>query len=189
MKINGHIRGMTLTALMCAMLCVAAPLSIPIGAVPISLATFVVMLSCYVAGTKRAVCSVILYLCLGAAGLPVFSGFEGGIGKLVGPTGGYLAGYILLALISGAFIDLARGRKALELVGMLTGTVVLYAFGSAWLAVQMKITFADALLAGVLPFIPGDLLKTAAAQLVGSLVKERLKRIARGAGNGDLIGK
>ena len=87
-------------ALMSALLCVVSPMSIPIGEVPISLATFIIYVSVWVLGPYGASLSVMVYLFLGIVGLPVFSGGAGGIGKLAGPTGGYLAGYIILVFLS-----------------------------------------------------------------------------------------
>ncbi len=90
---------MTSTALMTAVTCILGPLAIPIGPVPVSLTPLAVFLSVYILGTKRGTIAYLLYLLIGAVGVPVFSGFTGGLGKLAGPTGGYLIGFILMALI------------------------------------------------------------------------------------------
>ena len=92
---------MAVTALMTAVTCILAPLSIPIGPVPISLTNFAIYLSLYLLDWKKGTISYILYLLLGLVGLPVFSGFTGGIGKLAGPTGGYIIGFIPMAIIAG----------------------------------------------------------------------------------------
>ena len=91
---------MAVTALMTAVTCILAPLSIPIGPVPISLTNFAIYLSLYLLDWKKGTISYILYLLLGLVGLPVFSGFTGGIGKLAGPTGGYIIGFIPMAMHS-----------------------------------------------------------------------------------------
>ena len=96
---------MAVTALMTAVTCILAPLSIPIGPVPISLTNFAIYLSLYLLDWKKGTISYILYLLLGLVGLPVFSGFTGGIGKLAGPTGGYIIGFIPMAIIAGIVID------------------------------------------------------------------------------------
>ena len=83
---------MVMMALFAAVTCVLAPLAVPIGPVPISLTNLVIYISLYVLGWKQGTITYIVYLLLGLAGLPVFSGFESGIGKFAGPTGGYLAG-------------------------------------------------------------------------------------------------
>lgn len=99
------VHTLTLTALMAAMLCVLGPLSIPIGPVPLSLATLVIYLSVYLLGWKWGLVSVVVYLLVGMSGVPVFSGFGGGLGRLLGPTGGYLIGYLPLAALSGLGCD------------------------------------------------------------------------------------
>ena len=83
---------LTTTAIMTAVMCILGPLSIPIGPVPITLTNLAIYLAMYILGTKRGSAAVCLYLLIGLAGLPVFSGFTGGPGKLLGPTGGYLIG-------------------------------------------------------------------------------------------------
>ena len=98
---NSRTRQITLIGLMTAITCILAPLSIPIGPVPISLTNFAIYLSLYLLDWKKGTISYILYLLLGLVGLPVFSGFTGGIGKLAGPTGGYIIGFIPMAIIAG----------------------------------------------------------------------------------------
>ena len=95
-----NIKDMTITALMTALICVLGPFSLPIGPVPIALTNFVIFITLYVIGMKRGLIAVALYLLIGLIGLPVFSGFGAGIGKLVGPTGGYLIGYLPMALMA-----------------------------------------------------------------------------------------
>ena len=87
-------RDLTLTALFAAILCVAAPFSIPVGPIPITLATFAIYLAAIVLGKKYGTLAVVIYILLGAVGLPVFSGFSGGFQKIVSATGGYIIGYI-----------------------------------------------------------------------------------------------
>ena len=85
-----NLKDMVLMALFAALTCVLAPLAVPIGPVPISLTNLVIYFSLYVLGWQRATITYIVYLLLGLVGLPVFSGFEGGVGKVAGPTGGLL---------------------------------------------------------------------------------------------------
>lgn len=102
---------MAVTALMAAALCVLGPLSVPIGAIPISLSNFVICLTVWLLGPKFGTLSVAVYLLIGLVGVPVFSGYGAGIAKLAGPTGGYLVGYLLLAFIGGLFIERARASR------------------------------------------------------------------------------
>ena len=109
---------MTVTALMTAVTCILAPLSIPIGPVPISFTNLAIYLSLYLLGWKRGTISYLVYLLIGLVGVPVFSGFTGGIGKLAGPTGGYIIGFIAMAVIAGLVIDKCHNRW-LQLLGIL----------------------------------------------------------------------
>ena len=163
-------RQLTLTALAAALLCVLAPLSIPIGPVPLSLATLVVLLMPYLLDTGKSLIAVALYLGLGAAGLPVFSGWTGGVAKLAGPTGGYLVGYLLLALAGGLTLRLTKGRFWLTAAGFAVGTLLLYVVGTAWLMIETGLSLPAALTAGMLPFLPGDAVKIAFAAKFGPLL-------------------
>ena len=167
---------MALIAVMAAVTCIMGPLSIPIpfSVVPISLTNLAVYLAIYVLGCRRGTLSYLVYLLLGLVGVPVFSGFSGGVGKLFGPTGGYLLGFIFMALICGWAIDHFSCKLVPSFIGMLLGTVVCYAFGTAWLAYQANLTFMAALAAGVLPFIPGDLAKMVIAAILGPQIRHRL---------------
>ena len=93
----------TITALMTAVTCILAPMSIPIGPVPISFTNLAIYLSLYLLGWKRGTISYLIYLLIGLVGLPVFSGFTGGPAKLAGPTGGYIIGFIVMAIIASAY--------------------------------------------------------------------------------------
>lgn len=162
-------------SLMSALLCVLGPLTIPIGEVPISAATLVIYLAVYLLGPKLGTVSCIIYLMLGFAGLPVFSGYTGGVAKLVGPTGGYLVGYILLAFISGIFMVKSSYKMIWDLLGMAAGTAVLYLFGTVWFMVLMKCSFVAAMAQCVVPFLIGDLAKIVFAELIGREMRRRLR--------------
>lgn len=155
-------RDLTLIAVFAAILCVISPFTVPIGPVGITLATFGVYLAGAVLGWKRAGAAVAVYLALGFIGLPVFSGFTGGFQRLAGPTGGYLVGYIPLAVITGLFSE-KIGKKWAAPVGMAVGTVALYAFGTAWFCIMSGTGVLPALSMCALPFLPGDAIKIACA--------------------------
>jgi len=109
---------MAVTALMAAVMCVLGPLSIPIGAVPISLTNFVICMTVWLLGAKLGTLSVAVYLALGAVGLPVFSGYGAGLAKLAGPTGGYLIGFLPMAFIGGLFIEKSKGQPVISGIGL-----------------------------------------------------------------------
>ncbi|MCJ2166139.1 MULTISPECIES: biotin transporter BioY [unclassified Pseudodesulfovibrio] len=152
------------TALMAALIGAGAYINIPIGPVPISLQTFFVTLAGFVLGPRRGALAVALYLLAGVIGLPVFAGGKSGLGHMIGPTGGFLFGFLLSAFISG----LARGEEKLIpwFKGMafgLIGMVVVFAFGAGWLKFALDLTWSKVWAVGVAPFIIGGVIKTMAA--------------------------
>lgn len=157
----------TKIGLVAAVLCIIAPLSIPIGPVPISFTNFIIYVAIFAIGSRRGLVSYLVYLLIGLVGLPVFSGFSGGPGKLFGPTGGYLFGFIFIFLISGYFIEKNYKDKKNTILAMIIGTVVCYFFGTIWLNIQTGMGLSQAFMAGVIPFIPGDLVKIAVAAFAG----------------------
>lgn len=172
---------MVMMALFAAVTCVLAPLAVPIGPVPISLTNLVIYISLYVLGWKQGTITYIVYLLLGLAGLPVFSGFEGGIGKFAGPTGGYLAGFILMSVICGIFIEKWNGTTplhiTLNMVGMILGTAAAYAFGTAWFCISTGTGVMAALTVCVFPFIIGDLIKMVVAAAVGPVTGRQIRKM------------
>ena len=124
----------TITALMTAVTCILAPMSIPIGPVPISFTNLAFYLSLYLLGWKKGTISYLIYLLIGLVALPVFSGFTAGPAKLAGPTGGYIIGFIVMAAIAGLFIDNCR-KPWIQLIGMIIGTIVCYLFGTVWFCI------------------------------------------------------
>lgn len=174
-------RQMALVGLTTAITCVIGPIAIPIpvSPVPLSLTNLAVNLIVYVLGMRLGTVNCLLYLLLGMVGFPVFSGYSGGLAKLAGPTGGYLLGFIFQAMIAGYFIEKFPGRIRFHLVGMLLGMAGCNLLGTMWLSVQMNISFTAALGAGVLPYLPGDVVKIMIAAMVGPAIKHRLREIDR----------
>ena len=165
---------MAVTALMAAALCVLGPLSVPIGAIPISLSNFVICLTVWLLGPKFGTLSVAVYLLIGLVGVPVFSGYGAGIAKLAGPTGGYLVGYLLLAFIGGLFIEKSKGQPVISGIGLVLGDAACYVLGTAWFVFQMQCELGYALSVCVYPFIALDLAKIVVSCIVGALLRKRL---------------
>ena len=173
-------RYLVLTALISALLCIVGPLTIPIpiSPVPITLLNLVLCISLYLVEWKQALLSVFIYLLLGLVGLPVFSSFRGGFSVLAGPTGGYLIGYLFFVLVSGILILTFPQKKAWCAIGFIIGLVTLYAFGSIWMSLQMNTSFAKSLLIGVIPYLPGDIMKILLAVFLGPVFRSRLVKIS-----------
>lgn len=176
---------LVLCALCAAVTCVLAPISVPLaGEVPISLATFAVLLSGILLGAKYGAISQLVYVLLGSVGVPVFAGWTGGIGITLGVTGGYIIGYIPMAFIAGLlyhrFGREASGalKYAVMIVSMILATAALYILGTAWFMAQTGMTLGASLAACVIPFLPGDLIKIVAVMLVSVPIEAALKRTA-----------
>lgn len=155
----GRIAAANLLLVLCAR--VAVPL--PWTPVPITGQTFGVMLIAVLLGSKRAAAVVGLYLLEGLAGLPVFQPFGlPGVARLAGPTAGYLLAFPVAAFLIGWLVEHGAGRSLARLTGaLLAGSVVTFAGGAAWLATVYGQGWSGALASGVLPFLPGELLKIA----------------------------
>lgn len=170
------IRNMVFTALFAAIICVISPFKIPIGEVPITLATFAIYIAASVLNWKYGTLAVIIYILIGMVGLPVFSGFVGGVQRLVGPTGGFLIGYIPCALIIGLIVDKSESKKWLYPVAMVAGTAVLYACGTAWFMISLKYSLIAALMACVVPFLIFDAVKIILASVIAPRMRMMLKK-------------
>lgn len=185
-KTNTYL--MARIAIITALLCVLAPFSIPIpfSPVPLSLTNFVIFLGLFVLSWKPAAISVEIYLLIGIAGLPVFSGFSGGFAKIAGPTGGYLIGFIPLVIMAGIMMSRGKDRSNWYLyyaIGAILGEAVLYVFGTAWLSYTLGVGFIEGLFMGVIPYLPGDIVKIALAAKIGH---ESRKAITKAMGKDPL---
>jgi len=162
---------MATCALFAAIICILGPMSIPIGPIPISLTNLVLYVAVYILGTRGTSISYLIYLLLGAFGLPVFSGYSGGLSKLTGPTGGYLIGFIFMIIISGVVMKLSKSNPFITALGMVAGTAVAYLFGTIWFMKVADYTLGAALAVCVVPFIPFDLGKIVIATILGKAVR------------------
>lgn len=179
------VREMVFTAICAAIICVLAPISVPINpAVPISLGTLAIYFTSAILGGKRGTLAVIVYILIGLAGLPVFTGMSAGFAKLFGPTGGYIIGYIPLAMLTGVFSDMSFRKNAklhwMMPVGMVLGTAVMYTFGTVWFMILSGYSLAAALDICVLPFLAFDSVKIVLSTLLAVPLKEKLGKIMSG---------
>jgi biotin transport system substrate-specific component len=169
------LRGMAYASLFGALTAVGAYIMIPLPPVPITLQTLFVNLSGALLGGGLGALSQIVYILLGVIGLPVFAGGKAGAGILIGPTGGYLIGFVVGAFIIGKLTALRRQPGLLWLIGsMSAGIAAVYALGIIQLMVVAKLGLAKALAVGLLPPLPGDLVKIVAAALICRKVRERI---------------
>ncbi|MEZ5334515.1 MAG: biotin transporter BioY [Methanolobus sp.] len=164
-------RKMVFASMFAALMAVGAYIRIPVpvSPVPITLQTLFVLLAGAMLGKKWGTISVIVYLLLGIAGLPVFSGGSSGLGVIFGPTGGYIIGFVFGAFIIGLLFD-RYGREKIHynILFMLAGLFVIYAFGIFQLMTLASLTFAETLALGLIPYIPGMILKVLASSIIVS---------------------
>ena len=172
-------------ALCAVLMAVCSWINIP-SAIPFTLQTFAVFCTLGLIGGKRGTASILVYLLLGALGLPVFVGFSGGVGILFGITGGYLLGFILMGLVYWLGERLGKGKRIVEIGSMVLGLVLCYAFGTAWFMVVYTrnsgpVSLGVVLGWCVLPYLIPDAVKILLASLLTRRLEPVLSRMSRPA--------
>lgn len=185
MNQRSSISRLIMCALFTSLTAVGAYLSIPLPftPVPVTLATLAAMLSGTLLGSKYGSISQIIYIFIGAVGVPVFHNFTAGIGIITGPTGGYLLGYVAIAFFAGLYRNNRCSSEktihpnpssTVKLVFLLAaGNVICYTAGTLWFVISTGSSISAALLSCIVPFIPGDILKI----LVATFLTKRLKPV------------
>lgn len=166
-----QLRSMVYASLMAALIAVGAYLHIPFGPVPIVLQNLFVLLAGLLLGCRWGAISTVIYLLVGAVGIPVFAGATGGLAHLLGPTGGYLFGFVGAAFLTGSIADQFNQRLAAQIAAVAIGSMVIYAVGVPWLKFVAGLSWSKAFLVGMLPFLPGDALKASAAVLLAKTLR------------------
>ena len=192
---------LSLCALASCLICLCSWIAIPLGGVPMTLQTFGVAFCGFLLGARGGVCAVAVYLALGAVGLPVFAGFGASLAFLAGPTGGFLVGFLLLALLCG-LADRSRKRAtpaggcspteaqpvskqckrrgsfcAIFLSAL--GLLACHLLGVLWFARVTRISLSQAFLLSSMPYLPKDVLSLLFARLLCQRIRKRLPRSAR----------
>ena len=167
---------MILTSLCAAIIAVLAQILIPLPLIPITGQTLAIGLVVTILGLKHGTYAVLLYILLGAIGLPVFQGFTGGLGILFGPTGGYIIGFIPTAIVIGFYLKKTRLTFPHALVANILGMLVTLAFGAVWLKYLAELSWTGALFSGVIPFLIVGVIKAILAAWVGVIVRQRLEQ-------------
>ena len=166
-------------AVSAVIIAICAWITVPLGAIPFTLQTFGFFLVTVVLGWRNGLFAILLYLLLGAVGVPVFSGMKGGIGVLFGTTGGYLIAAVAVPLLYGLLTRVFGRKPVPEAAGLFLGDVVVFVFGTVWFIIVYSsskgaVTVADALAWCVVPFIVPDLVKLAAALVIGERIRKAL---------------
>ncbi|MBG9773498.1 biotin transporter BioY [Brevibacillus laterosporus] len=171
---NENLRTYMVIAIFTAISAVFAQITIPLPIVPITGQTLAVGLVATVLGSRYGTISMILYAMLGAIGVPVFAGFSGGPQVLIGPTGGFIFGFIATAFIMGYLLEKTKYTFTMALLANLLGMVVTFLFGVTQLKLVLNLSWANAMAAGVTPFIAGGVIKAVLAAYVGIILRKRL---------------
>ncbi len=167
------IRKFILCALFAAIICVGAPISIPIGTMPVTLGLFCVALTAFCLNARESIVATMLYILIGMAGFPVFAGFRGGIGVIFSPTGGFLMSYVLICPIFSKVKCVKT--KAAKAALLLTAILMCYACGTVWYMFFAKVEFVAALTVCVLPFFVFDIIKICVAFKTADVIRKRIK--------------
>jgi len=173
------VKQMCYIAISVALISICSWISIP-TTIPFTLQTFAVFLTILLLGGKDATIAVGVYLLLGFVGVPVFSGFGAGIAKLIGPTGGFLIGFIIMTLLAWIFQKQIENNRIKTIICLIIGLILCYALGSIWFLTvyinnSKEITLAAILSTCVIPFIIPDLIKMALALCISSRTKKYIK--------------
>ena len=159
-------KDMVLCGIFAAVICICSVISLPVGAVPVSLGTFGIMLTSNTLGIKRGFISTAVFVLLGLLGLPVFSGFQGGIGVLAAPTGGFIIGYIFMPLISGI-----RANRIKQIFLNLGAVLLCYITGALWFMHLTGMGLKTAVAVCIAPFIVFDIIKAIGSAIISLNVK------------------
>lgn len=170
------VKDLTLMALFAALVAVCSQIQIPTPVAPVNLALFAVYLAGALLGRRRGTISLLVYLLLAAIGVPVMAGFAGGLGVLLGKTGGYAIGYLLAAWCAGFAAERWENRMLPLAAGMTVGCLLCYLFGTLWYMHLSRQSFMACLGWCVVPFLPGDAVKIALAALLAGKLRAILKK-------------
>lgn len=156
---SSEIEKMVFASLFAAMTALGAYMRIPIGPVPITFQVMFVFLAGSILGKKWGSLSMVVYILLGVAGLPVFAGGASGIGVLFGPTGGYITGFVIAAFVIGLLTERKKSTSmTFNALYMLIGLVIIYTLGATQLMIEAQLEPFETIMAGVVPFVIGDIL-------------------------------
>lgn len=168
------LRMMIITALFAAIIGILAQVTIPLPLVPITGQTLAIGLAATILGARYGTVSVLLYILLGAVGIPVFAGFSAGFSVLVGPTGGFIVGFIPTALFIGYYLEKTSFTFPQAMIANTIGMFITLSFGTAWLKIAADLSWTGAFASGFAPFIIVGLIKAALASWIGVTVRNRL---------------
>lgn len=168
------LREQLIAAIFAGIISIISQITIPLGLVPLSLQTFIVGLTVTLLGRKVGTWAIIIYLLLGLIGLPVYAGGGSGIASLLGPTGGYLVGFLFTGLVLGTLLEKVPTTLFWIVLANLIGFIVTLLFGSVWLKFAADMTWSAALLSGFVGFLLPEVIKAVFSGIIGLVLLQRL---------------
>ncbi|GAB4075197.1 biotin transporter BioY [Barrientosiimonas marina] len=172
---NTKLQMMIVTALFTAIIGILAQVAIPLPLVPITGQTLAIGLAATILGSRYGTYSTILYMIIGAIGVPVFSQMTSGLGILLGPTGGFIVGFIPTVYFMGKYLEMTRFNVTHAIIANVMGMFITLIFGTVWLKIVASLTWYEAFLSGFAPFVAVGLIKAVLAGWIGIVVRRRLK--------------
>ncbi|HHT9110603.1 MAG TPA: biotin transporter BioY [Candidatus Brocadiaceae bacterium] len=175
---SANLRVIVYTALFTALIIIGGYLGFPIpfSPLPVVLSDFFVMLAGLFLGSSAGVSSVGLFIFLGALGLPVFAGGKAGLAVLVGPTAGFLCGYMACAFVIGLISTKGKPSMVKDFVALIAGNILIYGLGVPGLKLVLGLTWGNALAAGFLSFIPGTIIKVIVALALAKVLRSKFRQ-------------
>ena len=171
MNISNQLKMTVHASLFAALIAAGAFIAIPVGPVPIVLQNMFVLLAAIILGPRWGLACVAVYLLMGALGFPVFAGGTGGIGRLFGPTGGYLLSYLPAVFVTGIIAEKTGKKMLSDIVAMTAGSFIVYAVGVPWLKFVTGMGWRKAVAFGMYPFLIGDIIKIIAASFAAKIIR------------------
>jgi biotin transport system substrate-specific component len=171
---HNKTKNLVLVAMCASIICLLAQITIPLPLIPITGQTLAIGIVATILGSRHSMITVLVYLTLGLIGLPVFSQFTSGFGILFGPTGGYLIGFIPTAFLIGLWLEKTSYTYRQAFMANLIGMCITLALGSIWLKLFTALSWKEALVTGVYPFLPVGIIKAFLAAWFGIAVRQRL---------------
>ncbi|MDN3954548.1 biotin transporter BioY [Sporolactobacillus laevolacticus] len=173
---HSRLKNLILCALFAAITAILAQVNIPLPVIPISGQTLAVGLTATILGSRYGTLSMLVYAGLGAIGLPVFAEMNGGLGVILGPSGGYIIGFIVTAFVTGFILERTAFNTPMAIVANIVGMIVTLVIGTVQLKFVLDLSWAKALAVGVYPFIVVGVIKALIASIVGIQVRQRLTK-------------
>lgn len=171
---NNKIKKLVIIAAFTSFVCIISPISIYIGPIPISLSLFIILIVNGFFNKFEGLLITLLYIAIGIIGIPVFSSYTSGINIILGPTGGYIIGYVICSLVISLFTNLNNNSNVILIISYIIGTMLCYICGITYYIYLMNISLIDAIIVGVFPFILIDTIKISLAFIITIIFKNKL---------------